>query len=266
MRKSVVLASLAGLALAGSAFGQAGTNFTITDANAVFLQGATLTSGTLTPNTADFRVTGAAGTDHAFRHYWWYRVQGDNRETAFNNQTGPTGLAGNTATQNFAFPSFSAGLTYQVNSLGATYGQVTSTVVVTNTTAAQIQLHLFNYADYFFNGQDAGDVVSLTGPNTFRVTDAATQSYMEHEGIGAVRWEAGPFGSAALNQLTNTVVDDLANTVDGTAGDREGAWQWTLTLDPGQSATVMSRLAVVPAPGAMALLGLGGLIAGRRRR
>lgn len=58
-----------------------------------------------------------------------------------------------------------------------------------------------------------------------------------------------------------------ASVLNG-SGDLFGAFSWRVTLAPGQSVSLTSYIGInaVPTPGALALLGLGGLAAGRRRR
>jgi hypothetical protein len=264
MRRAV-LALLATTAVASTAFGQAGTNFTISDGNVIFTQAASPTVATSTgPTATDFRVAGAAGPDHLFNNWWWFRMDGaDTRENAFFNQVGPTVVAGNTATRNYAFPSFSAALTYTVTSTGGVSGFLNETLVITPLTAGT--LNIFNYADFFISGQDANDIVDVANPGFMSIRDTVTGQVMEFTGAGATAFQATPF-NGARTLLTNAVVDNLNNTnTANTAGDREGAFQWTIPVAPGQVITLNERF-VIPAPGAAALLGLGGLVAARRRR
>ncbi|HYE01657.1 MAG TPA: hypothetical protein VD963_00335 [Phycisphaerales bacterium] len=259
MKTVNVLAALAGLGLAGAALGQTGTGFTITDGTAVFTQGNTPTTVSSSGPTSDLKFAGPTGQDQLFKTFWWYRVDGvHTRENAFNNQVGPTVVAGNSATQNFATPEFTAVLNYGVLNVA---GTALLTQTMTITPLVQGNLHLFNYADYFVNGADANDVVSLVNPNNLRVTDV---HILDHIGALSGAYQAGPFNSI-LGQLTNTSVTNLANTVDGTPGDREGGFQWTIAMVPGQP-LVLTSVISVPGPGSLALLGLGGLVAARRRR
>lgn len=56
----------------------------------------------------------------------------------------------------------------------------------------------------------------------------------------------------------------VGSTPIGTVSSMQA--QWAFTLSPFDAATGTSTYVVTPTPGALALLGLGGLVAGRRRR
>jgi len=261
-----VLSALAGTLFAASAVqAQVGTGFTISDGDVFFTQGNTTTtaagSGT---SGANFRVTGAAGTDHLFQNTWFYRVDGvDAREFAFNNQSGLTVVAGNTATQNFVFPNFSAALTYRVSDTGLNEGFCEQLLVVTNTTSAPISLALYNYADFDMNATAATDSAVLAGPDNIAISDAGiTANFI---GVAANAYNVGGFGAARLG-LNDADIDSFSNTgLPFGPGDFTGAWQWNLQIGVGQSGT-LRELLVIPAPGAASLLALGGLLAARRRR
>lgn len=259
-----VLIAVAGLAMASAAYGQAGTGFTITDSNAVFTQGATTTtaagSGT---SGANFRVTGAAGTDHMFQNTWFYRVDGaDPRELAFNNQSGATVVGTNTAMQNFVFPSFSAALHYRVGSLGATAGFIEQILVVTNTTSSPISAALYNYCDMDMLATAGTDTAVLAGANNISISEAGTTA--SYIGVNANAYSVGTFATARLG-LNDADIDNFANTGLNFFGDFTGGWQWNLQIAVGGSATIASYV-FIPSPGSAALLGVGGLIAFRRRR
>jgi hypothetical protein len=78
------------------------------------------------------------------------------------------------------------------------------------------------------------------------------------------------FGSNVLisgGLFNNTPALNGATLPGGVAG-AEITWgfQWILNLQPGESAIATVGTYVVPTPGALALMGMGGLIAARRRR
>ena len=74
-------------------------------------------------------------------------------------------------------------------------------------------------------------------------------------------------GSNIRTLLTNSTVNNLVTGVAESGPDNlEVAAQYTLTIAPGQSQTLLVFGSIVPAPGAAALLTLGGLLVARRRR
>jgi MYXO-CTERM domain-containing protein len=88
-------------------------------------------------------------------------------------------------------------------------------------------------------------------------------------------WEAGTETTAGSNirtrlaSSTNGTTNALSNSISYTTGDPFGGYTWNVSLAPGASATFTGYIGVntaVPTPGAMALMGLGGLAVARRRR
>lgn len=263
-----VLFAIAGLALASSAYGQAGTGFTISDGGtAFFVGGATpTTAASGTSVSADLRATGATGTDHLFGNWWYYRLDGVNaREFRFNNQTGPTVVAGNTATRTFNFPEFTCTLTYRITANSTSSATLTETLVINPLMSGN--LSIFNYADFFISGADAADTADLASTSMMDIRDTVTGQVLNFGASpAATNFQVGPFGDittlmgdADADNLTN------ANTTVPAGSDIGGGFQWAIPVAVGQPITIVESF-TVPAPGALALMGLGGLLAARRRR
>ncbi len=72
----------------------------------------------------------------------------------------------------------------------------------------------------------------------------------------------GPIAAGAF--LTGSGSGNAGPTNIGTTSDMSA--QWSFTLSARDSATGTSTYIITPAPGSMALLGVGGLLIGRRRR
>lgn len=297
MKKVLGLLALAGAATVANA---QWTNATLTDGNAYFR----VTNGTMPTSitagasgfTADFRLGGSAttSTDHTFSHWWWVRGGTDTREyalalpsTAQQNAAVKTTTGTNEVSWSNLNP-LSAGqlsnvrftLTYKVIDLdgpGSLQGQVVSVLRATNigsTTATGVSV--FNYVDYFFTGEDSGDVVPAgdagidgSGNRFIKVSDPSDTGgfgSMYHQGVGASGYGVGAF-SAVGGQVGDTGIDNFNDFNNATtAADQSGVMQWNFgDLAPGASAEAVSIL-TIPTPGALALVGMGGLIAARRRR
>lgn len=171
--------------------------------------------------------------------------------------------------------------------------RVVATNTVTNTGTAAMTLRIFWNADIDWVptfGNDflrfqGGVGAPLGGPGFF-INDAASSGFVSwataQANISALqdlRWR-GQIGSGTTLIGTsgivggNSIIDDLVynNTpavnapANGTGNDVAYGFQWILNLQPGESAILTTGLNLVPTPGALALMGMGGLVAARRRR
>jgi hypothetical protein len=278
-------AAVAGLALSAIAMAQ-NTGVVLVDGNARYQLGAsTLGTGALNTSatttgggpTVDFRHqgvgTGSWGHDHVFNDWWWYRTDNDTREFAIANATSRTLNAANSITYGYTLSGGLTGeITYTLTDTGPTSARIDQTWVITNPGNTPVNLSMFNFMDTFLGNADANDVINLTTPfERMLVTDSViTGISLDWWGVGAVRASAGGF-SVVRAPLTNTLVDSLPNTTfpSGPA-DLAGAFQWDVVVPAGGSVSITSSKALndsaIPAPGALALLGLGGLMVSRRRR
>ncbi|MDX2114350.1 MAG: hypothetical protein SFZ24_01845 [Planctomycetota bacterium] len=278
IRTAMTVAAIA--AISGSAMAQ-----TITGAggNATFAYnaGATPTSPTASAvsGSANLDANGAAaGGDSLFATWWHYRVDNDTREFTYHAPANPFVAAGDTMTATFnlpsAAPSFRSELRYQISDPD---GAGTATALlqqynrITNTSSTTRVLNVFSYADFDPNGSFSHPYSYDAGRQAF--TGASGPVTFFYKGFGANAYQANDF-STLRGLLEDAAVTNLNNTVDGPGqsgtGDFTGAFQWTLTLAPGQSIELLSVLSLntepVPAPGALALVGVAGLAGLRRRR
>ncbi len=262
--QSVLLGAVAGLALSSAAFGQVGSGGSISNNASSFTIGDIDTTSGGNGPLADFRVGGAGNPDHLFQQYWWYRVQGDSQETEFVNASSWS-YSGNTATLTFSTPQFDAVMQFVVLGVRNGLGVLTSTLTVFNTSADPLTLNLYNYADLDMNNSAGNDSADLNGVNIIRVTDGGNTGWRaNYEGTDA--FQVASF-AALRGMLTDPNADDLNNTgLPFGPGDWTGAFQWQFNISSGSAATASATITILPTPGALALMGLGGLVATRRRR
>ncbi|MGH7132066.1 MAG: hypothetical protein ACREJO_08995 [Phycisphaerales bacterium] len=248
--------------------------------------GATEPTGTSTGVTANFVVdtggtTTTTGGDHLFANWWWFRVNNVmTRESAVRPATTAVRSLNGTNGVSYDFAQQGAALnmtmSYTVVSTSATSAEVRCVLTVLNTsTAGAVDVSIFNYVDYFLNNADASDFATgaTVGSNQIiTVTDIARPGIsLTHTGFGATGYLVGGFsatsGQVSDANLDNFVGNTIANVGAG-GGDIAGVMQWNLgSIGSGQSATVTSIISVaIPTPAAASLLGLGGLLVGRRRR
>lgn len=258
-----VLITAAGLVLASTALAQTGSGGTVSQGFSSFTLGDIGTTASDQP-LADFSVGGTGNPDHLFQNWWWFRVQGDASETAFNSATSWS-YTGNTARLEFSTANFDAVVQYTVTSIRNGLGVLTTTCTVFNTSNDPLTLNLFNYADLDMNQSASDDSADLNGVNIIRVTDGGNSGWRaNYEGTDA--YQVASF-AGLRNILNDPNADDLNNTgLPFGPGDWTGAFQWSFSIGSFSAATASATITIIPTPGALALAGVGGLLAARRRR
>ena len=289
MRKSLLaVVAVAGLASAANA---QLSSFVLNDGNFRYsessITGASVRTGT-GGGSANFGLASGAGStvtgDYLFQNWWWYRSAGDAREFALSNQSSGIQISPNTVAVIYdepiggasTAPGLRFSLTYTLNQISATQAAVTINWNIENRTQETQAVSFFSYSDSDIGSSasdDAGSYVAGGGLNYHRNDNSTTDAASFFTVAADLRlndaWQAGNGFSTARFGLTDADVDNLANTISPFVGDWAGALQWDLSIPAGESLggrVTKGYNYVVPAPGAAALLGLGGLIAGRRRR
>ncbi|MDX2147787.1 MAG: hypothetical protein SFZ23_09725 [Planctomycetota bacterium] len=258
------IAALAVTGLATAALGQVGSGGTITDGDSSFSLGEYTGDGSGTGPLSDFSVdAGASNTDHLFQTWWWFRLAGDARETAFSGATSWS-YSGNIARLTYTYPQFRATIQFVVTGVESGLGFLTQTVTLVNTTNAPLMINLFNYQDLDMAETSSNDAADQSGVNIISVNDTASDWRAEYEGTNA-------FQVASFDNIREFLSDGNLDNLNGTGlpfgpGDWTGAYQWSFTLNPRGAASASATTTIVPAPGAAGLLGLAGLVAARRRR
>jgi hypothetical protein len=173
------------------------------------------------------------GVDQLSQHWFWYRV-GNNAEESISTlaQTGISPTA-NGVTVQYAHPQFTLG----VNALltGGVGGDGKSTLVTTltllNITAAPVNLHLFQYADFDLEGEYDN--------NSVRISRGDTATYSAPTGSSATVvgnptpsiYQVGIYPDL-VDELTDLSPTELTDSGGNTAGDVTSGFQWDLTLQP----------------------------------
>jgi hypothetical protein len=263
MRLTAVLTVL----LAGTAaWAQPGTGGSISHLNAAFSQGNSPTSGLGAGPATDFQVGGTGNPDQLGSSWWWTRTTTNSvRELANNNATGPSwsGRVGQLSF-NESNSNISIVRTYLVTGLGDGRGTLEEGASITNTSGASLTVELFHFLDPTLGGAAGGHSAAINGVNSsIRITSGLWTAFYEGSGTP---FQAGAAGNV-LSLLTDADADNFSNQgLPFGPGDFEAGFQWRFTLGPGETAAASMTFAVVPAPATAGLLGLAGVVAGRRRR
>jgi hypothetical protein len=302
MTRKIGLIAFAGLAAAQSIAGaQTLSSFRLNDGLFRYAESNLTATGNRTGTGAGDANFGFIGTntaatstsvasDYLFQNWWWYRSAGDTREFALSNQvSGQTNLAGNSATLRYNEPIGGSTsnrlvfeLTYTLNQISPTQAAVTINWSILNQSNTEQPVSFFAYADSDMSftsfSDDNGTYIPGAGINTYRndnsLTDTARFFTMSADLRTNDRWQIGAFSGTDITSpraaLTNATVSNLTNSdTIAAAGDNAGALQWDLIIPAGQSLggrVTKGYNYVIPSPGALALVGLGGLVAARRRR
>lgn len=266
MKISNVLALLAVAGASSLAMAQVGSGGTATNNGASFTLADYTGTDTGTGATSSFSVGGAGNPDHAFQTWWWYRVEGDTREHSFANASGWDWSSPGKGRIEYTTDDFFAVMSFQVTGIADGYGVLTQTLTVINTSNSTKTFNLFNYNDVDLAGTAAGDSATLNSPNVIRITDSASPWVAFYEGTDA-------FGVDSFANLRGEFADNGVDNLNSNGlpfgpGDFTGAFQWSFMLDAGGAATASATLTIttIPTPGALALAGVGGLAAFRRKR
>ncbi len=296
MTRMNALAALAGLALGSAAMAQ-NTGVLLTDGDAVFRFGSTTTT-VLFPTVAtsssrvsiDNRINGGVtGTDLGWDMQWYIGLSGRAREFTMTGFTGRTVTGTNQVAYSFNNAFGISGLSAVVtatltdNAYGPNTSRVSTSLSLTNNSSAAIS----NFDAFFSIDNDVAGTSNVFAPlafnNSHRVlaqsnlTAAGGPFHSVLYGYNADASGAGSF-TALNSQMTDsgpdfTVLADLGSAGNSTAADYAQLMQWRRTLNVGQSVVFRADVnasigatAVIPAPGAAALLGMGGILLGRRRR
>lgn len=246
---------------------QPGTGGTISHLNASFTQGDSPTVGTGGgPSGAMFHVGGTGNPDHLGTSWWWTRTSVANtRELANNNAFGPSwsGRVGQLSF-NDAGSGIAITRTYLVTGLGDGRGVLEEGTTVTNTTGQTLTVDLFHFLDPTLGGNAGGISAAINGAtSSIRMESGSWVAF--YEGAGQP-FQAGAAGNV-LSLLTNGSPDNFNNTgLPFGPGDFEAGFQWRFILGPGEAASASMTYTIVPTPGALALLGVAGMVGARRRR
>jgi MYXO-CTERM domain-containing protein len=161
--------------------------------------------------------------------------------------------------------------------IGSESSDLTESVKINNDSGSSQTFHLFEYTNFNLDNSTTGQVVTITGGNTatdvgdgFQSQTVVSPKPSEFE---ASNTATSPDLLAHISSTTTPYT--LKNVASAAAGDGEWAFEWDLNIGCGSSAVInidksIKAIPVIvvpePTPGAIAMLGLGGLFVMRPRR
>lgn len=171
--------------------------------------------------------------------------------------------------------SAASGLEFRISyhlrggTLGSGTGDLAETINIQNNGNSPISLSFFQYVDFDLGGTIAGDFGEIIGGDSVYQYDTTGNLAVNETVVTPApnHFQMGQYPSI-VNMFGDGLVTNL-NDFGGPMGPTDITWafQWDLNLNPGQSFIISKdKLLYIPTPGAAALLGMGGLVATRRRR
>lgn len=271
--RTCTLSALALLATAGSSFGQISQLY---DRNAYVNINTASTNNRIGMDRWE-----VDGRNHLYNQWFWFRVGDTGPEQRINTlpeigrsvqDTNPF-VDNRPDTFNIRYGtanSFYIDVRFSLTG-GATNSNtsdILETISITNNSNATLPFRMFQYADFDLNDDIVDDSVSIDPLN--RVTQRDGSLAVAETVVSPLPnfHEVGVYSTTinALDDALTTTLNGTSVLNDGTRRDYTWAFQWNFDLAPGSTFIISKDKLLTPAPGAAALLAMGGLAAGRRRR
>jgi hypothetical protein len=251
-QKNCVLAI--GAAAAGCLSFTAAHAGTITSGNASFNM---LAPAFGTNNGDSAFITDTGGTDQCFKYTWYYRTPNNNTNRFMSSLDTPVeSYAGDTAT--FTFTNAGPGVagaerfdatiqTKLSDAATANKSRVVGTCQFKNHANTTITYQVFVLVDLDLAGGGANpgtdDSITLdTVTSNALQTESSSANFANIQAVAPTRWQVGT--GSALRTLLGSGAGNLTNAVGPVNGDGAVAFQWTLTLAPGEQTTLTVGFAI----------------------
>lgn len=164
------------------------------------------------------------------------------------------------------------GLTFDVSyslrggSPGSGFSDLAEQIVITNTGNVGRSVYFFQYVDFDLDGAGSDSARIVDGRVAQQFDLAGNLSVSETVVTPApAHFQVGNFADL-LDLFFDGSPTTLSDNAGPFVGDAAWAFEWHVFLDPGETFIISKDKIIFPSPSAVALLGMGGLLAARRRR
>ncbi len=250
---------------------------------AIFLNDRTARA-TINPigSTAGMNVFGVDnGPNRLVNQSFWFRTSFMDREQNVGTLPAQWGSTDtnpfvdnrpDTASVTYSGQSFSIEVSWQLRGglVGSGRGDVGETIVISNENEAPTTISFFQFSNWqLTDGEVQQDTLTIHGANFNTASQSGVSAFVS-ETVVSPQPSGFAVGNAGLllAELQDANADsfDLAGSTLAGPGNVGWIYQWNFTIPVGGSVTITKDKSLVPAPGAIALMGLGGLAMTRRRR
>jgi MYXO-CTERM domain-containing protein len=272
-RTSTIAIGLAAIAsIAGSA--QAAI-FTLEDGNS----SASVDTNSVGGNRPGMQSWFVDGTNHLFSQWFWYRVGNSGPEQRINSLPILGQFSSNTnfdprhdtMSVLYGNSSFTIEIRFTLRggSAGSNRADIAEQIRITNNTNSALPMSFFQYSDFDLNSDINDDFVGILGPNVVQQADFSSGLAISETVVTppANNWEVNTY-PVTIGRLDDGNTDNLNGNGGPLVGRADYTWayQWNINIPARRTFIISKDKSLTPAPGALALLGLGGLAMSRRRR
>lgn len=201
-----------------------------------------------------FTPLSSGGFDALFQFGWYYRTPNNNQNRLFSSLDTPTeSYVGNVATATYTnagpgsagFERFDATIrVYLFDGVDPNQGIIEQRVVFRAAPAntGPVTYQVFHLEDPDLSATPFDDEGSLISASyvRLRVTDALNADTIDSYALGATRYEYA--SGTSLRAKLGSGAASLSNTVGPVFGDVALAYQWTLTLAPGETRVLTTKM------------------------
>ena len=190
------------------------------------------------------------GIELLYQQWFWVRLGASGPQTSLDTLSAPLGIAlsPSNATINYVAAPLNVNLGFllQGGAQGSDASGLAEVLSVQNTTNSAIALYVFQYANFDLAGFEGADTISFPTTNSVVQQGGNTTLTETVQSPPPDFWEAS-FYPLTLDKITGSSPATLADTITPpSAGDQTFAYEWDVTLAPGQTLTINATQSIQP--------------------